>query len=408
MPEPVFHLDSAGSISPLIRSTFVSEHELQALIARHPALLAGETAVEGRPFMIKRQGPAPSEAVRAARWSVDHLFLDRDAVPTVIETRWAADPEAAGDLFGDVLYYAANAGAWWPAESLKASFAATHGAPGADADSLLLGYIGEARSPDAFWAEVAANLAAGRIRVVLVVERKHPELARMMTFLGERLRDTQVRLLEVRQHVGPSGRLLQLKVVAPNRDTSEPAVLPAVSRGHESLLVSRPAATTAAPPQAVRRTSHVNAQRDAWVRGVRASCDDEEAAVFDELLRWMDEQYGATFVAELPTPAFRLAVKEAGKDRFPFGLTTTKMATIHLGALAASRAFEGEEARRALVGEVAAAGLVVESADIDGDLCIALKSLAEPRLRARLLTVLDGMIESLRLKEALNAFPMRR
>jgi hypothetical protein len=122
----------------------------------------------------------------------------------------------------------------------------------------------------------------------------------------------------------------------------------------------------------------------------------------------MGEQYGVTLLADLPTPTFRLAVKESGKDRFPFGIAETKTAVIHLGALAASRVFESEEARRGVLQEVVAAGLPVEAADINDDIRLSLKSLAEPRRRARLLAVLDGIIESLRLKDMLNAFPLRR
>lgn len=118
--------------------------------------------------------------------------------------------------------------------------------------------------------------------------------------------------------------------------------------------------------------------------------------------------YGATFVAVLATSTFRLAVKEAGRDRFPIGINDTKMAAIHLGTLATSRAFEGDEARRAVIAEVTATGLDFQAPEIDEDLRLPLKSLGEPGKRARLLAVFDGIIESLRLKEALNAFPASR
>ena len=394
MGGPVFHFDDTESLRSPGRATFLSEHELQTLIAQHPNLLTGDPEIEGGRFMVERQERAPGTA---ARWSADHLFLARDGVPTLVETRLVADAEAVGDLFGEVFYYAANAEAWWPIETLKAAFAATHGVAPVDADALLLTFLDDGQSPEAYWRDVVANLAAGRIRMMLIAQRIHPELARMTAFLGGQLRDAQVRLLEVRQQVGPSGRLLQLAVVASSA---------AVGSGIEITLPPPPSSPSEDPPE-VRPAAAINSRRDAWVRAVRARCDADEAAAFDDLLRWMGEQYGATYVADLPTPTFLLAVKEAGEDRIPFGLTDTRMAAIQLGALAVSPAFEGEIARQAVIQEVIAAGLDIAAADVDDHLHLPLKSLADPRRRTRLLAVLDGIIESLSLKDALNAFPAR-
>jgi hypothetical protein len=408
MADSAFHLDNTGSLTLLKRERFVSERDLQSLIARHPALLARESETEGPRFMVERSGPSPVVSLAAARWSVDHLFLTADALPIIVETQWSADSRPAGDLLGQVLYYAANAAAWWPVETLRASFAKTRGLSASEADALLSNCLGGRASPEAYWAQVSARLAAGRILIVLVVDCIRPELAKMMTFLGEHLRDAEVRLLEARQHVGPSGRLLRFRGWAD--ETAHPAITVDSS---PAAAPTPPSTRTVGLPEPTAASDlgpgeDRNARRDAWVDALRSRCDQEEALALDGLLRWMGEQYGATFLADLATPTFRLAVKEAGKDRYPFGVTDTKMAAIHLGALATSRAFEGDEARRALIEEVTAAGLAVASADIGEDVRLPLKSLAEPDKQARLLAVLDGIVESLRLKEALNAFPVRR
>lgn len=413
MSFPLFHLDNTGSLSALKRETFVSEHDLQVLIARHPTLLAEDPETGGRRFMVERSGPTPPTSVPAAQWSVDHLFLAADALPTLVETHWSADAQAAGDLFGQVLYYAANAAAWWPVETLKASFAATHGVSGAEADALLSTFLGGRTSPEAYWAEVSANLRAGRVLMVLVADRIQPEVAKMMAFLGDHLRDAEVRLLEARQHVGPSGRLLQFTGAAAESG-GLPAPVGGTSAGGSDNrrarkgVSSTPVAAPPAPATALGAIVDAHAGAAGWVDGLRSRCDPEEATALDTLLRWMSEQYGATFVGELGTPTYRLAVKEAGRDCYPFGVTDTKMVAIHLGALATSRAYERDEARRALIEEVRAAGLDFESADLQDDVRLPLKSLAEPGKQVRLLAVLDGIIESLRLKESLNAFPVRR
>jgi hypothetical protein len=328
---------------------------------------------------------------------VEHLFLAQDAAPTVVETLRAGDTRAHGDLFGQILYYAANAALWWPRDALRAAFSAQHLSSGVDDDETLTRMVGSGVSPEAFWADVEANLAAGRVRMVLVVDEVQAELARMVDFLNAQLRDAEVWILEIRQLAGPSGRLLQTAVVG-RRGDAPAATVP--RKAPSVRAEARAEARVAAPAPAVAAARAEVTSREAWLSSLRAKCDEQEAAVLDDLLRWMSEQYGATSVSAAPQATFRLAVKEGGKDRFPFGLTDTKAAAIHLGSLSATRAYEGEEARRGLIHEIAATGLPVSDVDLKGDLRIPLKDLAPPSVRTQVLAVLDGVIETLRLKES--------
>ena len=370
MAMSLFHVDNAGTLNPLSKTPFGSDEELQALITAHPALLGGDPDGGGGWFAVARRGPPPDGADRSPKWSVEHLFLAQDAAPTVVETLRSTDLRAHGDLFGQILYYAANAALWWPRDVLEGT--------------------SEAELPETFWDEVAANLAAGRIRMVLVVDEVRADLARMVDFLNAQLREAEVWILEIRQLAGPSGRLLQTAVVGRRGD--------AAAATSVRKTGARAEARAATPAAAASRTDA--GSREAWVASLRAQCDEQEAAVLDDLLRWMSEQYGATSVIG-PWPAtYRLAVKEGGKDRFPFGVTETKTAAIHLGSLSGTRAYEGEEARRSLVHEIAAAGLPVSDTDLKGDLRIPLRDLASRSVRTQVLAVLDGVIETLRLKES--------
>src|SRR5579859_6499109 len=179
MAMSLFHVDNAGTLNPLRETPYGSDEELQALIARHPALLGGDPDATGGWFALARKGPLPDGATRSPRWSVEHLFLAQDAAPTVVETLRSGDPRAHGDLFGQILYYAANAALWWPGEALKAAFAADHASAGAQDDKALARIVGPDIAPEAFWDQVEANLAAGRIRMVLVVDEVQADLARM-------------------------------------------------------------------------------------------------------------------------------------------------------------------------------------------------------------------------------------
>jgi hypothetical protein len=395
MAMSLFHVDNTGTLNPLRETPFGSNEELQSLIAGHPALLGGDPDGAGGWFALARKGPLPDGATRSPRWSVEHLFLAQDAAPTVVETLRSGDPRAHGDLFGQILYYAANAALWWPHESLRAAFAADHVSAGVEDDEALGRIVGQDASPEAFWDQVEANLGAGRIRMVLVVDEVQAELARMVDFLNAQLRDAEVWILEIKQLAGPSGRLLQTAVVGRRGDVHAAKAVKRAPGARADTRTAAPA-VTGAPADALTR--------EAWVSSVRAKCDAQEATVLDDLLRWMSEQYGATSISGAPPATFRLSVKEGGKDRYPFGVTETKAAAIHLGSLSATRAYEGEEARRGLIHEIAATGLPVSDVDLKGDLRIPLKDLAVPAVRTQVLAVLDGVIETLRLKEAPSAF----
>ena len=62
-----------------------SERLLQEMLAKHPDLLAGEQINIDDPrrwLLVTREMSIPDEEDGAGRWSLDHLFLDQDGIPT--------------------------------------------------------------------------------------------------------------------------------------------------------------------------------------------------------------------------------------------------------------------------------------------------------------------------------------
>lgn len=67
-----------------------SELRLQTLLATHPDLLAGEQINSDDPrrwLLVTREMAVPGEDQGPAKWSLDHLFIDQDAVPTLVEVK---------------------------------------------------------------------------------------------------------------------------------------------------------------------------------------------------------------------------------------------------------------------------------------------------------------------------------
>jgi hypothetical protein len=98
---------------------------LQALIARFPNLLAGDQAAsetQRRWLLLGREPGLPDSEDGAARWAVDHLFLDQEAVPTLVEVKRASDTRIRREVVGQLLDCAANAVVYWPIERLRELF----------------------------------------------------------------------------------------------------------------------------------------------------------------------------------------------------------------------------------------------------------------------------------------------
>src|SRR5215469_14845192 len=148
-----------------------SEDLLQKLLARYPDLLAGGGELAGSPrrwLLVNREAGIPDREGGGTRWSLDHLFIDQEAVPTLVEVKRSDDTRIRREVVGQMLDYAANGIVYWPAERLRADFETRCAKEGKEAEEVFRDSLGDDLEPDHFWDEVEQNLRAGRIRLVFV------------------------------------------------------------------------------------------------------------------------------------------------------------------------------------------------------------------------------------------------
>ncbi len=144
VPE-LFLIDGDNNLTPLSQADYDSESLLQQLLADHPALLGGDQMGSGAPrqwLFVTREAPVPDKEGATGRWSLDHLFLDQDAIPTFVEVKRASDSRIRREVVGQMLDYAANGLRYWPVESIQAFLATRVG----DVDAALVGAFGESVS----------------------------------------------------------------------------------------------------------------------------------------------------------------------------------------------------------------------------------------------------------------------
>ena len=104
----IFHLNEQGEATPMEEQPYDAEKVLQQLLAEHPDLLAGDQMESSDPrrwLLIRREMGIPSKEEGSGRWSVDHLFLDQDAVPTLVEVKRSTDTRLRREVVGQMLDY---------------------------------------------------------------------------------------------------------------------------------------------------------------------------------------------------------------------------------------------------------------------------------------------------------------
>lgn len=78
---------------------------MQELVARYPQLIGD---ADGDLLLISREQPVSDGLDSSGRWSLDHLFVTRNAVPVLVELKRASDTRLRREIVGQLLDYAAN------------------------------------------------------------------------------------------------------------------------------------------------------------------------------------------------------------------------------------------------------------------------------------------------------------
>lgn len=248
MAERIYTRDRGKGLEPLEEEPFRSENALQALIAEYPELLDGRQMRPDNPMrwiLITREKGIAESSDASERWSLDHLLIDQDAVPTLVEVKRGSNPELQRNVIGQLLVYAAHAAVTWTAADLRQTFESEGDAkgfiPGEEISKLL--QTDSEPDVDAFWEAVATNLAARRLRLLFVADEIPDSLERVVTFLNEQMPRIEVLAVEIKQFSGRSFQTLVPRVIgrmAALEDSSRSGPVPRRKLTRASFLEELP------------------------------------------------------------------------------------------------------------------------------------------------------------------------
>ena len=269
----IYLIQDGGRLVEMSEAGYESEDLLQGLLAQHPNLLAGDQMDHSHPrrwLLVSRERGLPSEEAGSLRWSVDHLFLDQDAIPTIVEVKRSSDTRIRREVVGQMLDYAANAVVYWPVETIRAEFEAKHEDPErVVADLLDNADIDE----EEFWQWAKTNLQAGKVRLVFLADEIPTELRRVVEFLNQQMDPAEVLAVEVKQYVGERNvKALVPRVIGQTAEAQQKKVGTTRAQRQwdevtffDELKAQAPEAVE--PAKAIFEWAHANTLRIVWGKG---------------------------------------------------------------------------------------------------------------------------------------------
>ena len=216
MKDQIFLLNALNELVELNESDFVDEGQFQRLLEDYPSLISGSQINPDNPrkwILISREVGVPGEEGGSNIWSLDHLFIDQDAIPTLVEVKRSTDTRIRREVVGQMLDYAANSVSYWSIEEIRSKFERRCDEKGTDPELELSSLIGEGADIERFWETVKTNLQAGKIRLLFVADKIPKELQRIIEFLNEQMSPAEVLGVEIKQYSNSDMKTLVPRVV---------------------------------------------------------------------------------------------------------------------------------------------------------------------------------------------------
>ncbi len=216
----IYLIQGDDQLIEMTEQQYDSEDLLQTLLAKYPSILAGDQIDSTSPrrwLLVRREVGVPAREGGGTWWSLDHLFLDQDAIPTLVEVKRSTDTRTRREVVAQMLDYAANAVVYWPVETIRAEFEANRRSSGVEPSQAMAEFLEDADEEE-FWQRAKINLQAGKVRMVFVADSIPPELRRIVEFLNGQMDPAEVLAVEIKQYVGRDLKTLVPRVIGLTAD----------------------------------------------------------------------------------------------------------------------------------------------------------------------------------------------
>ena len=373
----IYLLGNDKRLVEMKETAYDSEDLLQGLLASYPSLLAGDQIDQTTPrkwVLISREMGIPDDDEGGDRWSVDHLFLDQDAIPTLVEVKRASDTRIRREVVAQMLDYAANATSYWSLEKIRTKFESACETSECDPETALSESLGIDYPVEEYWQAVKTNLQAKRLRLIFVADEIPPELRRIVEFLNEQMDPAEVLAIEVKQYLGDS-----------NLTTLVPRVIGQTASAQQRKGVG-PTETRKWNVESFRET-------------LKAAKGSEYVGIANAILDWAkDGDIPLYWGKGMKHGCFSPGVIRHGVPHKLFGVWTSGGISINFAALQRKQPFASDAKRRNLLERLnAIQGISLAHSDINRELGIRLDDLRQDAALAAFLEAFDWAVAEIKV-----------
>jgi len=210
------------SIKPLDKVKFTEEGKLQDYLEKYPSLIPLSEIVEEASDLL-----CIGREVIAGPGAIDLLFIDKDGLLTVVETKLAKNPEARRTVIGQIIEYASYISQWTADDVYR--IAGEYGKSNLDE---VMGNMGEE-----FRSNIERNLRNGKMRLIIAVDELIEPLRATVTFLNSHS-DFDVLLLQVSSFEESESRKVLIPLLF-GYAQKEPGTRPPRRKINEEIFLDR-------------------------------------------------------------------------------------------------------------------------------------------------------------------------
>lgn len=170
------------------------EIDFQMLIKKYPDLIPGDQIDSGNPrkwLLVGSEVNFP--IIGGGNIYLDHLFLDQDGIPTLVEIKRREDGRLNREVTSQIIEYGANLLLSTDALLLRSMVESND-----DAD--LYKILNEDDDEDEFWQRVDENLKADNIRLLVVADEIPKRLQNILEFLNRNMETIEILAVEIKQY----------------------------------------------------------------------------------------------------------------------------------------------------------------------------------------------------------------
>lgn len=220
MSEDRIFLIRDGELQEMSKEKYDEESVLQKQIEDHSSLIPGEQINPDNPrrwLAVEREAGIQDDEDSGNRWSVDHLFLDQDGIPTLIEVKRQQDTRIRRKVVAQMLDYAANTTSYWNKDMIQERLYSKL----ENEEKVLEEFLEDESTIEEFWEDVETNLDRKKIRLLFVADNIPSELKSIVEFLNEQMSPAQVLAVELGHYEGQGEEALVPRIIGQTEEARQ-------------------------------------------------------------------------------------------------------------------------------------------------------------------------------------------